>query len=419
MLRRIARDQVQLGMFIHAFDGPWLRHPFWQRRFLLTQDSDLARIRDSDLSGIVIDEDRGLPLAAAALPADVARDGLSVSVPPMGTLSALHASSFAAERVQALTLVKDCTHAMKAIFADVHGGGPIELEAFAPIVGEIMASVSRNPHALIAITRLRQRDEDTYVHLMAVSALMVAFARGQGMSDAEVFEMGLAGLLHDIGKMAVPDDILKKPGSLTVAQIAIMRTHPDQGCRLLGRNSSMPAVVLDVCRHHHERVDGSGYPFGLKGDAISRASRIAAICDVYDALTSNRTYKDAWTPEAAISRMAEWSGHFDRALLFAFMKTIGVYPPGLLVRLRSNRLGITMANGRGASRPKVRAFYCVREGVQTPLEDVVIDDTLAQDQVISEEYPLDWGIADWPHVAELLTSGQTPHLITAARRHSA
>lgn len=413
MLRRITRDQVKLGMYVHAFDGSWLSHPFWFSRFHVTEPKQLLQIRNSAVDGIIIDDDRGLPPEAPTTSgtSTVARapDG-----PPHTTrassLAAQRSHSFSDEREHAAALVKSSAKEVKRLFAAAHDGEQVELAAFTPLVADVVASISRNPYALIAITRIKKQDEYTYVHSLAVSALMASLAKNLGMSDAEVLEYGLAGLVHDIGKMAVPDGILKKPDALTEEEFAIVRTHPEQGYRLLSRNADISAVILDVCRHHHERLDGSGYPFRLKGDQISRAARIAAICDVYDALTSNRSYKKAWSASATINRMHDWSGHFDRELLFAFMKTVGVYPAGLLVYLRSNRLGVVMPNGRRSSRPKVRAFYCARNRVPLPLEDVIPEEDLMHDQVIREEYALDWGFTDWPLVAEQLINGVTPQL---------
>lgn len=405
-------------MFIHALEGRWIDHPFWLPRFLLSEPTDLARVRDSAVSAIIIDESRGVSLDpgdGGTRPCATDRECTDERTLPRLVLVDQRAASFAEERERAAKLVRHSTREMTRLFAAAHAGEGLQLERFRPLVAEVMSSVSRNPYALIAITRLKKRDEYTYVHSLAVSALMTSFARTLGMAEQEVFDLGLAGLLHDIGKMIVPDRILRKPDSLTEEEFALIRTHPEQGYLLLSQDPQTPSVILDVCRHHHERLDGSGYPFRLKGDAISRAAQLAAICDVYDALTSNRSYKPAWTAEEAIGRMYDWSGHFNRELLVAFMRTIGVYPPGLLVRMRSNRLGVTMPNGRRASRPKVRVFYDIRGQVQLPLEDVVTEDALSNDQIVGEEYPLDWGLTEWPLLSEQLLYGVTPRLRPATR----
>lgn len=413
MLRRIARDQVELGMYVHGFAGSWLNHPFWFPRFHVTDHKQLLRIHTSAVDGIIIDDARVLPLAAPDTPigsstAQIA--GAPGHLRRPGVRPRQRPCSFAEERGRAAALVKSSAREIQRLFGAARHGEQVSLAAFTPLVVEVLASISRNPDALIAITRLRQQDEYTYVHSLAVSALMASLAKNLGMSEADILDYGLAGLVHDIGKMAVPEAILRKAGPLSDEEFTLVRTHPEEGYRLLVRNAEIAPVILDVCRHHHERLDGSGYPFGLKGDQISRAARIAAICDVYDALTSNRSYKDAWGPSAAIARMHNWSEHFDRDLLFAFMKTIGVYPVGLLVYLRSNRLAVVMPTGRRSSRPRVRVFYCARQRAPLPLEDVFPEQELGQDQIVREEYALDWGFTDWPLVADQLINGVPPRL---------
>lgn len=411
-LRTIAPDQLCLGMFVHGFEGSWTDHPFWLTRFLLTEQSDLDRVLASDVAGVVIDERRGLSLGDALPPPVVEREPLTL---PRALLATHAAASFEDERAKAQALVANASRDIAGLFASAHAGEMLRLDAFVPIAADVVASISRNPYALIAITRLKKRDEYTYVHSLAVSALMTGLARTLGLTEQEVFELGLAGLLHDIGKMVVPDHILTKPASLTDEEFALIRTHPEQGYLLLSRHGGISEIILDVCRHHHERIDGSGYPFQLKGEAISRWARIAAVCDVYDALTSARVYKKAWSPADAIARMVEWSGHFDREILFAFMKTVGVFPPGLLVRMRSNRLAVTLPNGRRASRPRVRVFWDCRARAPLPLEELVPEENLSGDQIMSEEYPLDWAFTGWPALSERLIAGDGSALLSGER----
>ncbi|MDX5983235.1 HD-GYP domain-containing protein [Sphingomonas echinoides] len=412
MLRRITPDQIKIGMFIHAFDESWLENPFWLTRFLVKNANDLERIRKSAVPSVVIDERRGLPLKAASSGRATATVPTrpDLGSPPRSPLAQQQANSFAEETERATEMVRAATDEIKALFDAVHGGDIVNISAFSATVVDIISSIERNPRALIAFTRLKSRDVYTYVHSLSVSALLASFGRSLGMTEQEVFELGLAGLLHDIGKIFIPDAVLRKPESLTDEEFAVVRTHPERGHLLLCQDPTTPAVVLDVCRHHHERVDGTGYPFRLKGEAISRVARMAAICDVYDALTSNRVYKSAWTSQQAITKMHRWVGHFDPELLLSFMKVIGVYPAGLLIRLPSDRLAVTLLNGRRASRAKVRVFYCARTRTPLPLQDVFIEDNLSHDEILKEQDPLDWGIANWAVVAEQLMDGKVPRL---------
>jgi HD-GYP domain-containing protein (c-di-GMP phosphodiesterase class II) len=223
------------------------------------------------------------------------------------------------------------------------------------------------------------------------------------LNEVQVKELGLAGLLHDLGKMAVPDPVLNKPGKLTDEEFAVVRQHAQRGYDLLVENPDAPAIAAEVVLHHHEKYDGTGYPHGLKGEEISLYARMGAICDVYDAITSNRPYKDGWAPAESIARMLEWEGHFDPKLLDAFIRSIGIYPVGTLVRLRSNRLGLVVAeNKREPTHPKVKAFYSIYERMMTKAELVTIGNSLRDDAIIKRELPEHWNLGDWSSLRKAL-----------------
>ncbi|MEZ2223353.1 HD-GYP domain-containing protein [Rhizobium sp. RCC_161_2] len=182
-----------------------------------------------------------------------------------------------------------------------------------------MASTVNNAGALIAVAKLKQKDEVTFLHSLAVSALMVAFGRALGHDEEDVRLFGLGGLVHDLGKMALPDAILANTGKLTAGEMDLVRTHPRQGYEMISHLENSRQEVLDICLYHHEKFDGSGYPCGLAGKEIPYEARLAAICDVYDALTTVRPYKPAWSQGEAVNMMMRSPGHFDPNLLSAFM----------------------------------------------------------------------------------------------------
>jgi HD-GYP domain-containing protein (c-di-GMP phosphodiesterase class II) len=218
-----------------------------------------------------------------------------------------------------------------------------------------------------------------------------------------VHELGLAGLLHDIGKMAVPDPVLTKPSKLSDDEYAIVREHSQCGYDLLVASPDAPAIAAEVVLHHHERFDGTGYPHRLKGEEISLYARMGAICDVYDAITSDRPYSDAWAPGQSIEHMLESEGQFDPKLLDVFIRSIGIYPVGTLVRLRSNRLGIVVAeNKREPMYPKVKAFYAVREHAMIKPEAVTTGPSLRDDGIVRRELPEHWNLGDWPQLRNTL-----------------
>jgi HD-GYP domain-containing protein (c-di-GMP phosphodiesterase class II) len=235
---------------------------------------------------------------------------------------------------------------------------------------------------------------------------MISLAREIGAPADVVRDYGMAGLLHDIGKIAVSDEILSKAEALTAAEMQEMRRHPEIGHQMLVESEGVPTAVLDVCLHHHERPDGTGYPFGLKGDAISRAVRIASICDVYDAMTSSRPYKSGMTPLAAITALDAAEGQFDRDLLFRFMRNIDIYPAGKLVRLRGNRLAVTLPTRESGFGPVFRVFYSTTTASFIPYENVILSDRQSDDEAVSAEDPAAWFSADWPAMAIEIAEGR-------------
>src|SRR5690606_24261568 len=284
--------------------------------------------------------------------------------------------------------------AVMSMFQEVRMGKAIDAGAAGELVDEISSSVRRNPGALISLARLKTADDYTYMHSVAVCALMVSLARQLGQDENATRELGLAGLLHDLGKAVMPLDVLNKPGKLTDDEFAIMRGHPGEGHRLLVEGDAVGAIVLDVCRHHHEKVDGSGYPDHLSGEQISLHAKMGAVCDVYDAITSNRPYKAGWDPAESIRKMTEWStGHFDARVFQAFVRSIGIYPAGSLVKLESGRLGVIVEqSGKSLLQPVVKVFFSTR--AQTYIKPELIDLSRpgAMDRIASHEDPGKWGL---------------------------
>lgn len=414
-------------MFIQGFGGSWFKHPFWTSKFLIETAEDVEKVRQSDVPYVVIDDALGLgpedeaPARPAAAPAAAPSSRAAIPAPrraaPIVAVPAgdpFSEDKRSADRKEAQKLVNRSKGVMTAVFNRARLGRAVRVAEVIDIVDDISESVARNPHALLSVTRLKSKDEYTYLHSVAVCTLMVNIARHLGLEEDVVRDMGLAGLLHDIGKMGVPEPVLNKNGRLTDEEFAMVKAHPEHGYQLLSEAPDMTDMALDVCRHHHEKVDGTGYPFGHAGEQISLAARLGAICDVYDALTSDRPYKNAWTPHEAMGAMWSWEGHFDRKLLFAFMQSVGVFPTGMLVQLRSNRLGVVLENTRRASRPRVCAFYATRERAFCEPEIVTIKDSLDGDQIVAAESPLNWGFADWPAMSEYLANGELPPSAMAA-----
>jgi putative nucleotidyltransferase with HDIG domain len=300
---------------------------------------------------------------------------------------------------RARRICQDSKAQVVALFTDARLGRAIQPEAVMPMVEAINESVSRHPDALLSVVRLKNHDEYTYMHSVAVCALMVALARRLGLPEDQVRDAGAAGMLHDLGKAAMPLNVLNKPGALSDDEFKIMKAHPVRGYHMLVLSGSAPEAVLDVALHHHEKFDGSGYPHNLKGDAIGLMARMGAVCDVYDAITSNRPYKKAWGPAESLQRMVSWNGHFDELVLKAFIRSVGIYPVGALVRLESDRLGVVLEQGEGSLlAPKVRVFFNARKREPVFIKDIDLGAPDCGDRIVGLESADKW---NFPNIERL------------------
>ncbi len=205
----------------------------------------------------------------------------------------------------------------------------------------------------------------------------------------------MAGLMHDLGKALMPLDVLNKPGKLTDDEFAIIKTHPVQGHKMLLDAANIDAHVLDVVLHHHEKIDGSGYPKRFKSDEISLMAKMGAVCDVYDAITSNRPYKAGWDPAESLRRMSEWTGYFDEVVFQAFVKSLGIYPVGSLVRLSSGRLGVVVEqNAKSLTMPRVKIFFSTASNLRIPTEVIDLARPGCQHKIANREDPDLWKFPD-------------------------
>ncbi|WP_147173131.1 HD-GYP domain-containing protein [Pseudomonas sp. SJZ079] len=392
MLKRIPATELLQGMYIHELCGSWMEHPFWKTRFLLDNPKDLQRIRDSGIREVWIDIDKGLdvPSGQTVEQVNVETEALLLAAEPAKKNPQLALDE---EIDRAVKLCDSSKIAVMAMFGDARMGRAVDVAHVAELVDEISASIMRQPNALISLARLKHADEYTYMHSVAVCALMIALARQLELNDEQVREAGMAGLLHDIGKMAVPNEVLNKPGKLTDAEFELVRGHPEAGGKILLDCQQVGALVLDVCLHHHEKVDGSGYPHKLSGGQISLFAKMGAVCDVYDAITSNRPYKTGWEPAESIHKMAEWSkGHFDEAVFQSFVRAVGIYPTGSLVRLQSGRLGVVLEqHGQSLLTPRVKVFFSIKSKAPIPQEVIDLAKWVGRDKIVGRESAATWG----------------------------
>lgn len=389
MLKKIPVTDVVLGMHIHELCGSWMDHPFWKSGFLLQDPQDIVRLRSSSVTEVWIDTSKGLDSETGNSQEEV----LEQTEELLEEIDARPATEdIAAELKRAAVICARSKDAVTDMFNEVRMGQSLNNEQSREVVQDIADSVLRHPNALLSVVRIKDADEYTYMHSVAVCALMIALARQLDMDEAQIKQAGMAGLLHDVGKMAIADEILNKPGSLTDEEFDQIRRHPEHGVHYLRKGvEPVGKAVLEACYSHHEKIDGSGYPRGITGERISLLSRMAAVCDVYDALTSDRPYKKGWGPAETIHRMAQWKGHFDPAVFQAFVRCVGIYPIGSLVRLKSGRLAVIVEqNETSLLKPKVKVFFSTHSNI--PIEKEVVDLAAAgcEDSIVARESEEDW-----------------------------
>lgn len=307
VIKRIDKKQVKIGMFVEGIEGPWQDDPAVGRRFMVKNAKQLSAIVNGEISGVFIN---------TALGTNAPDTGVDGAVPKTIRTASKEDKSRVAQKISAQA------DEAKSLIEGVFDGRDIAIDAFAPLADDIGRAMDENPGLYIGISRLRSRDTATFVHSLSVAALLTHFARSLEMDEAMVQQLCVAGILHDVGKLSIPREVLHKQGPLTAEERLYVEQHPELGYKILQKQSDMPELVLDICRYHHERIDGRGYPQGLSGAQISPEVRMSTICDVFDALTSARSYKKGWSSQQALSWMMDREGQFDRTLLRRFILSL-------------------------------------------------------------------------------------------------
>jgi putative nucleotidyltransferase with HDIG domain len=398
VLKRIAVSELRIGMYIDELCGSWMEHPFWRTRFQLKDANDVDRIMASGIREVWIDTDKGadgdpLPSRAATRAQAEAEVERKLQLAVTAPAPVVDRTALAEELERAHAVYVRARPAVLTMFNEARIGHAVGGETAAKLVDDIYQSVQRNSGAMISLSRLKRADDYTYMHSVAVCGLMIALSRQLGLSEQDAREAGVGGLMHDIGKSMIPDRILRKPEKLSDDEWAKMKSHPQVGHEILSRGSFGP-IPLDVVLHHHEKIDGTGYPHRLAGSAISLFAKMGSVCDVYDAVTSNRPYKTGWAPAEAIRKMAEWApGHFDDRVFQAFVRTVGIYPIGTLVKLDCDRLGVVVEhNDQALLKPTVAVIFSTKSQGRLAPERIDLSDRHCSHRIVGREDPAAWGL---------------------------
>jgi len=341
-------NQLKLGMYVAELDRPWLGAPFLFQGFHIRKLEDIEKLKRV-CENVYVDIEKSTPLE----PAGVNRHTIRHPAPERRAYKL--AASFE-EEIRSANEIRESTRiCVDELFDDVTRGRRIDVMSVKRLMHDTVDGVLRNPDAHVCLTQLKQRDEYTAQHSINVCILSLAFARHLGLPRGEMELLGMAALLHDIGKLKTPLDVLNKPDKLTADEFQIMKAHPVTGHKMLEQLHGLPYQIADVAFSHHERISGNGYPRALKNHEISLFSKMVAIVDVYDAITSDRCYHNGMSPTEALTKMYGWRlTDFDGELMEQFIQCVGIYPVGSVVELTSGEVGIVISvNPDSRLRPKV------------------------------------------------------------------
>lgn len=394
MIKKVGVQDLRLGMYIHDLNAGWMDHSFFRSRFMLRKEDDLQKIQRSGIREVYIDTVKGMDLPEAPTQSEV-QEHLRQDMLRGAARPAQGQTTHREELAYAQAIRAEADQVIRGVLADARLGKQAQVEQVEPVVAEITDSILRNPGTLVSLLRLREGDNYTFTHCVSVATLLVTFGRHLGMDRNQLMELGVGGMLHDLGKMRVPDHILNKPGKLTDEEFEEMKRHVDLGMDLLKATPGITPAMAQIAGEHHERFGGAGYPNGLHGFQISPTGRMAAIVDVYDAITSNRVYHRGMEPAVALQKIFEWSEHhFDPELAQQFIQAVGIYPVGSLVRLESQRLAVVVDQGEGGLLyPVVRVVYDARRRQAIPPQDLDLSKPEhGGDHIVGHEIPGDWNL---------------------------
>lgn len=259
----------------------------------------------------------------------------------------------------AVSLYQDAKSIQEQAFENMKAGKPIDTNAMKEVADGFIDSVFRNQDALACMTKMREKDAYLMEHSVNVSIIMTIFARHLGIERDVIHDLATGALLHDLGKIGIPDEILNKKGRLSDEEMSVMRSHVTLGYEVLKRSGELSPISLEVVQDHHEKLNGDGYPNYKSSDELSMYARMISIVDTYDAITANRCYQNARTSVTAFKILRSESGEcFDEELVAEFISCMGIHPVGTLVKMKSNKLGlVTRSNFVNPICPEVNVFY--------------------------------------------------------------
>lgn len=355
---RLPVDLLELGLRVIKLDRPWTDVPVLFQGFTISDPDQIQTLRHYCRWVLVEGDEKRL----AILQERLTRFQRSLNQPLTET------ATLAQELPRAKAAYGGTQAFVDSLLDDIERQRELDLRPARPLIQSCVKSIQANANAMFWMARIKSRDAYTAEHCLRVAIYAIAFGRFLGLPEEDLVVLGLCGLLHDIGKMRVDPAILNKPGALTSEELAQMRRHTELGYELLQGEHTLEPIVSDVTRHHHERIDGLGYPSRLEERQISRFARLVAIVDAFDAMTSDRCYREGLATADALRVLYRGRAEqFDAEMVEAFIRMVGVYPPGTLVELSSGEIALVIATHPGKKlKPKVEILLAKDKRITIP-----------------------------------------------------
>ncbi len=394
MIKRIPIANLKVGMYVSDLNADWIPHSNLKKRGVIKRDDVIEKIKRLGISEIYIDTSLGKDT----------QDGLTASEVDAENESALQEAGELAPLMKPKLSLDEEMHAASKIhnealglvsnlLTDVKEKKPIALDAFEEVADGMLDSVLRNHNALSCLGRIREKDSYLMEHSVNLAVLMTVFGKSLDLPRETMQHVAIGAMLHDIGKIMIPDEVLHKPSRLTEAEFEVIKQHARFSRDLLKDTPGMPPLAVVVAAQHHEKMDGSGYPEGLCGHEISPFGRMAAVVDVYDAITADRVYHKGMPPSSALKKLIEWEHHLDPSLVRHFIRSVGIYPVGSLVLLESGRLGVVVqANDFDQRLPLVKVMYHTKFRSFIKIESIDLSKPSVQDRIVKAVDPDSFGI---------------------------
>ena len=384
-IKRILIDQLEIGMYVAELNKERLAAYNLDKYGPVLGQDILDQIFALGISHIYIDIDKGIN-SVYGVPVDLLDEtSQEKNNNPV---------EFDRELRQAKLLQEGATILVDQVMKDIKLGNTMNVAGLEDLADGLLTSITNNQNALACITRLREKDRYLLEHSFSVGVLMGILARSMGFSGDVLHQMVTGALLHDIGKIMVPDAVLHKSGKLEAEEWEEMKRHVPYGRQVLDTTPGIAFVAKEICSQHHERLDGSGYPQGLPAGDISLHGRMTAIVDVYDAITADRVYHEGMTPNEAMKKLMELSGcHLDKDLVYQFIRCMSIYPVGSLVQLNSGKIALVLeANQLKQDKPRVKVIYSARERLYLPIECIDLARPWVTESIKTSVDPKHYGI---------------------------